>query len=96
MKQSVEVIFHPVLVFRLIVITGRHIRAARALLGVSQSELAKKAKVALRTLSRMEESDGAVSARTATLNQVIAALEKAGVEFLDDGQPGVRLKGPKK
>lgn len=80
------------LVFRLIVITGRHIRAARALLGLSQSELARKSKVALRTLSRMEESDGAVSARTATLNRLIAALEKAGVEFLDDGQPGVRLR----
>jgi predicted transcriptional regulator len=79
-------------VFRLIVITGRHIRAARALLGLSQSELARKSKVALRTLSRMEESDGAVSARTATLNRLIAALEKAGVEFLDDGQPGVRLR----
>lgn len=84
------------LVFRLIVITGRHLRAARALLGVSQAELAKKSKVALRTLSRMEESDGAVSARTETLNRLIAALEKAGVEFLDDGQPGVRLRGPKK
>lgn len=84
------------LVFPLIVITGRHIRAARALLGLSQSELAKKAKVALRTLSRMEETDGAVSARTATLNNIVAALEKAGVEFLNGNQPGVRLKLPGK
>jgi transcriptional regulator with XRE-family HTH domain len=76
----------------LIVITGRHIRAARALLGLSQQELAKKSKVALRTLSRMEEVDDAVNTRTATLNHVVGALEKAGIEFLDDGQPGVRLK----
>ena len=80
------------LAFPLIVITGRHIRAARALLGLSQSELAKKSKVALRTLSRMEESDDAVSSRTATLNRIVAALEKAGIEFLNGGQPGVRLR----
>jgi len=77
----------------LIVITGRHIRAARALLGISQEELARKAKIALRTLSRMEEFDGAVGARTATLNHVVMALEKAGIEFLDGGKPGVRLIG---
>jgi len=83
-------------VFRLIVITGRHIRAARALLGLSQHELAKKSKVALRTLSRMEETDGEVSARTATLNHVVGTLERAGVEFLNDDQPGVRMKKPAK
>jgi predicted transcriptional regulator len=80
----------------LIVITGRHIRAARALLGWSQSELSKKSKVALRTILRMEGFDGAVGARTDTLGRVVAVLERAGVEFLDDGKPGVRLKGPVK
>jgi predicted transcriptional regulator len=77
----------------LIVITGRHIRAGRALLGWSQSELSKKAKVALRTILRMEGFDGAVGARTDTLGRVVAVLEKAGVEFLDDGKPGVRMSG---
>jgi transcriptional regulator with XRE-family HTH domain len=80
----------------LIVITGRHIRAARALLGWSQHDLAKRAKVALRTLSRMEESDGPVSARTETLNAVTVMLDRSGVEFLDDGSPGVRLRPSKK
>jgi predicted transcriptional regulator len=75
----------------LIVINGRHIRAARALLGWAQHELSKKAKVALGTLRRMEGFDGPVSARTESLNRVIATLEKAGVEFLDSGIPGVRL-----
>ena len=78
----------------LIVITGRHIRAARALLGWAQSELSKKSRVALGTVRRMEGFDGAVGARTDTLTRVVATLEKAGVEFLDHGQPGVRLKGP--
>jgi predicted transcriptional regulator len=76
----------------LIVITGRHIRAGRALLGWAQSDLSKRSKVALRTVLRMEGFDGAVSARTETLNRVIVALEKAGVEFLDGENPGVRLK----
>jgi predicted transcriptional regulator len=81
-----------VVAFRLIVITGRHIRAARALLGWAQSELSKRSKVALRTIRRMEGFDGAVSARTETLGRVVAALEKGGVDFLDSERPGVRLR----
>jgi hypothetical protein len=40
----------------------------------------------------MESFDGEVGARTSTLSQVQKVLERAGVEFLNDGQPGVRLK----
>ena len=76
----------------LIVITGRHIRAARALLGWAQNELSKRSRVALGTVRRMEGFDGAVSARTESLNRVVVTLEKAGVEFLDSGSPGVRLR----
>jgi hypothetical protein len=79
------------LAFQLIIITGRHIRAARALLGWAQGDLARKSKVALRTIRRMEGFDGAVAARTDTLGRVVAILEKAGIEFLDNGSPGVRL-----
>ena len=77
--------------FRLIVITGRHIRAARALLGWVQSDLSKRSKVALRTIRRMEGFDGPISARTESLTRVVLTLEKAGVEFLNSGIPGVRL-----
>ena len=76
----------------LIVITGRHIRAARALLGWAQNELSKRSKVALGTVRRMEGFDGPVSARTESLNRVVVTLERAGVEFLDSGSPGVRLR----
>ena len=75
----------------MIVITGRHLRAARALLGWAQNELSKKSKVALGTVRRMEGFDGPVSARTESLTRVIVTLEKAGVEFLDSGTPGVRF-----
>ena len=73
-------------------ITGRQLRAARALLGMEQIELAKRSRVAVGTIRRMESFDEEVGARTSTLSQVQKALEKAGVEFLNDGQPGVRLK----
>ena len=80
----------------MILISGRHIRAARGLLGWTQANLSKRAKVALGTLRRMEDFDGPVGTRVETLMRVIAALEKGGVEFLNDERPGVRLKGPVK
>lgn len=73
-------------------ITGRHIRAARALLGWAQSELSKRSRVARGTVRRMEGSDGPVKARTETVDRIVAVLEKAGVEFLDEERPGVRLR----
>jgi predicted transcriptional regulator len=79
----------------LILISGRHLRAARGLLGWTQKDLAKRGKVALGTLRKMEESDGTVDARTDTLIKVMTALDKAGIEFLNDDQPGVRLKKKK-
>jgi hypothetical protein len=63
--------------------------------GWTQSELTRRAKVALGTLRRMEESNGPVGSRTDSLFKVVAALEKNGVEFLDGGQPGVRLRRQK-
>lgn len=80
----------------MITIDGRHIRAARALLGWTQEELSEKSKVALGTIKRMEGFDGAVNARTDTLRKTVAVLEKAGIEFLNDGSPGVRLRPAKK
>lgn len=74
------------------VITGRQIRAARALLGWSQRELCKKSKLALGTVQRMENFVGPVGARTETLGRVVTVLEKAGVEFLNNDRPGVRIR----
>ncbi|MGA3263629.1 MAG: helix-turn-helix transcriptional regulator [Terracidiphilus sp.] len=72
-------------------ITGRQLRAARALLDWEQIELAKRAHVAIGTIRRMESFSGEIGARTSTLSQVQATLEKAGIQFLNDGSPGVRL-----
>jgi predicted transcriptional regulator len=79
----------------LILIDGRHLRAARALLGWTQQELSKKSRVALGTVKRMEGFDGPVGARTDTLRKITTILEKAGVEFLNGEQPGVRLRAKK-
>jgi transcriptional regulator with XRE-family HTH domain len=79
----------------LITLTGRHIRAARALLGWAQEELSKRSRVARGTIRRMEGFDGPVSARTETLGRIAAVLEKAGIEFFNDESPGVRLRKKK-
>jgi predicted transcriptional regulator len=76
-------------------ITARQIRAARALLGLSQQQLADKAIVSLNALARLEK--GTVDSRSSTVNAVRRALSKAGVEFIDSDLKGegVRLKSPK-
>jgi hypothetical protein len=40
----------------------------------------------------MESFKGEVGARTSTLSLIQRALEKAGIEFLNDDNPGVRLR----
>ena len=62
------------------------------LLGWGQIALAKKARVAIGTIRRMESFEEEIGARTSTLSQVQATLEKAGVEFLNNDRPGVRVK----
>ena len=76
-------------------ITSRQIRAARALLGWSQQELADKAIVSLNAVVRLENR--VVDSRISTVQAIQKALVKAGIEFLDADQKGegVRLKSPK-
>jgi hypothetical protein len=59
---------------------------------MEQIDLAKRARVAIGTIRRMESFAGEVGSRTETLSKVQAALERAGIEFLGDGRPGVRLR----
>jgi transcriptional regulator with XRE-family HTH domain len=63
-------------------------QAARALIGLSQSDLAEKVGVAPLTIKRLEGGQ-AVSDDVRARAQ--AALEAAGVEFTNGKQPGVRL-----
>jgi transcriptional regulator with XRE-family HTH domain len=69
------------------------IRAARGLLGWSQTELADKAGLSLPTIKRMEREDGGRAVSDNAKERVRTALEKAGVEFIAEngGGAGVRL-----
>lgn len=62
------------------------------MLGWDQPKLAKSARVAIGTVRRMESFEGSIQAHTGTLLRVQTALEKGGIEFLNDDHPGVRLK----
>jgi transcriptional regulator with XRE-family HTH domain len=70
------------------------IRAARALLGWSQGQLASVAEVGLATLQRIEQSEGVVKGKFATVLKIQNALEQAGIRFIDDegDEVGVRLQ----
>jgi transcriptional regulator with XRE-family HTH domain len=71
------------------------LRAARALLGWSQSDLAARAGLSRPTVKRAEtENDLPVSDEAKAKMQ--AALEAAGVEFTNGDAPGVRLHRSKK
>ena len=69
------------------------IRAARALLGWSQSKLARSAGIGLATLQRIEQNEGVVKGNFSTVLKIQQVLEQAGIRFIDDesGEIGVRL-----
>ncbi len=79
-------------------ITSQQMRAARALLGLDQRQIAELAGLSLPTIQRMEASDGQVRGVVDTLVKVITALEGAGIELLGENAPssgvgrGVRLR----
>jgi transcriptional regulator with XRE-family HTH domain len=70
----------------------RQIKAARSLLAWSQERLAEECGVSIPTIKRLESEDGELGGRADTGAKIIAALQAAGVEFTNGGQPGVRMK----
>lgn len=66
-------------------ITGPQMRAARALLGIDQRELARLSGVSVPTIQRMEASDGVVRAVVDSLDKVVRAINEAGVELIAAG-----------
>lgn len=79
-------------------ITSQQMRAARALLGIDQRQLAELAGLSLPTIQRMEASEGQVRGIVDTLVKVITALEGAGIEIIGENATsaaigrGVRLR----
>jgi len=74
-------------------LSSDQIRGARAILRLSQADLAKAASVSLETIKRLEAMHGELKVRLDTLMRIKDALEKAGVEFIPEngGGEGVRL-----
>ncbi len=75
-------------------IISEQLRAARGLVGWSQSALAKASGLALSTIKRMEGERGPLRSSAGNVLKVQQALEGAGVIFIDADEegPGVRLK----
>jgi transcriptional regulator with XRE-family HTH domain len=73
------------------VIVGAQMRAARALLGLDQRELARLAGLSLPTIQRMETSPGSVRAVVDSLERVLEAFTTGGVELIADGAPSAGL-----
>ena len=79
-------------------ITAPQLRAARALLGLDQRQLAEASGLSVPTIQRMEASDGVIRCNVDSLMKLIAALDAAGVELIGDGAVsqgggrGVRLR----
>ena len=66
---------------------------ARGALGWSARDLAEQSGVGLRTIMRIEATNGVPLGRVTTLLDLKAALEAAGIEFVGsaDDRPGIRL-----
>ena len=79
-------------------ITAAQLRAARALLGMDQRALADAAGLSVPTIQRMEASEGVIRAHVDSLMKLIAALDAAGIELINEGAVsqgggrGARLK----
>lgn len=82
------------------VITSAQLRAARALLGIDQRQLAGLVGVSVPTIQRMEASPHVIRGNVDSLVRLLRALDGAGIELIDEGAAsetggrGVRLKAP--
>jgi transcriptional regulator with XRE-family HTH domain len=80
------------------VITAGQMRAARALLGIDQRELAQRCGLSLPTIQRMEASGGIVRGNVDSLMKLVDTLVAGGIELIGEGATssgggrGVRLK----
>jgi transcriptional regulator with XRE-family HTH domain len=79
-------------------ITSAQLRAARALAGIDQRELAERCGLSVPTIQRMEASDGVIRGNVDSLMKLIDALDALGIVLIGDsatsdgGGRGVRLK----
>ena len=77
--------------------TIRQIKAARALLGWSQSDLARHSGISEPTIARLESAEGVLGGRGETIRKIRAALETNGIELIEENRTGegVRFRKPR-
>ena len=79
-------------------LTAAQLRAARALAGIDQRQLAEKSELSVPTIQRMEASNGVIRGNVDSLMKLIGALEVLGIVLINDGAAsagggrGVRLR----
>jgi transcriptional regulator with XRE-family HTH domain len=80
-------------------ITSGQLKAARALLGIDQKQLAELTGLSVPTIQRMEGSEGIIRSNVDSLMKLLEALDRAGIILLRPGDAsdgsagrGVRLK----
>ncbi|HEY0302722.1 MAG TPA: helix-turn-helix domain-containing protein [Rhizomicrobium sp.] len=71
-------------------LTAAQLRAARALAGIDQRQLAEKSELSVPTIQRMEASDGVIRGNVDSLMKLIGALEALGIELIGDGTASAR------
>jgi transcriptional regulator with XRE-family HTH domain len=64
------------------------IRAGRALLGWRQEDLSKASGVGTATIYRIEKTESSITGNVSTLIKIQTALEKAGIQFLENDESG--------
>ena len=69
-------------------VTAAQLRGARAMLGWTSGDLALRSRVHRRTVRKLER--GEATPQRATIARIVAALDTAGIEFIESG--GVRQK----
>ena len=79
-------------------VTTRQVKAARALLGWSQADLARHSGISEPTIARLESLDGELGGREDTAQSIKSAVENAGMEFIEEngGGIGVRFRKPRR
>lgn len=79
-------------------ISAAQLKAARALIGIDQRQLAQASGLSLPTIQRMEASNGTIRGNVDSLMKLVAALNALGIDLINDGAEsasggrGVRLK----
>jgi predicted transcriptional regulator len=86
--MSIEIDKNSSAVYKMTMITPQQIRGARAMLGMTQGELAQRAGISTTGLNNIER--GISDPKASTLSAIETALESAGVKFVaEDNWRGV-------